>query len=119
MSKYIDSFIIPVPKNKIDEYKKLAQISAKVWKDHGALEYIECIADDAPIGETTSFPRSVDLKTDEIVILAFISYKDREHRDQVNKKCLEDSRLAYMTDLSVLPFDSKRMIVGGFQSFIS
>ena len=118
MSKYIDSFIIPVPKDKFDEYKKLAQISADVWREHGAIDYFECIADDAPASEVTSFPRSVHLKEDEIVVYACITYKDREHRDQVNKKCMEDSRLSYMSDPSVLPFDGKRMIWGGFKSFI-
>lgn len=117
MSKYVDSFVIPVPKSRFIEYEKIAQISAQVWKDHGAIDYFECIADDAPAGEMTSFPKSVNLKEDEIIIFACITYKDREHRDQVNKSSMEDPRMSEM-DTKNFPFDSKRMIWGGFKSFI-
>ncbi len=118
MGKYVDSFLIPVPKTKLNEYQEMAQLSAKVWKEHGAIDYFECLADDAPLGEVTSFPRSVNLKDDEIVVFACITYKDREHRDQVNKKSMEDPRLSEMMDFTKLPFDGKRMIWGGFKSFI-
>lgn len=118
MSKYVDSFIVPVPKDKLDEYQKLAELSAKVWREHGALDYFECMADDAPVGELTSFPKSVNLKKDEIVIISCITYRDREHRDEVNKLCMEDERLSFMSDMETLPFDAKRMIWGGFKSFI-
>lgn len=118
MAKYVDSFIIPVPTDKIDEYKKLAVLSSEIWRGHGALDYFECIADDAPFGEITSFPRSVNLLENETLIFACITYKDREHRDEVNKKSMEDPRLSDMFDAKNLPFDGKRMIWGGFQSFL-
>lgn len=117
MSRYVDGFVIPVIKSRLSEYEKIAQIAAKVWKEHGALDYVECVADDAPMGETTSFPRSVNLKEDEIIIFACITYKDRAHRDQVNKAAMEDPRMSEM-DTSKFPFDPKRMIWGGFKSFI-
>lgn len=118
MSKYVDSFLIPVPKERLDEYKEMAELSAKVWKEHGALDYFECLADDAPVGEVTSFPRSVNLKESEIVVFACITFRDREHRDEVNKKSMEDPRLSHMMEPKNLPFDGTRMIWGGFKSFI-
>lgn len=117
MSKYVDGFLIPVPKDKLDEYKQLAQLGSVVWREHGALDYFECIADDVPEGKVTSFPMSVKLAEGETVIFACITYKDREHRDLVNKKAMEDPRVANY-DVSKLPFDSKRMIWGGFKSFV-
>lgn len=118
MSNYVDGFIIPVPTKNLEAYEELAKLSAKVWKEHGALDYFECIADDAPMGELTSFPRSVNMKDDETVIFACITYKSREQRDEVNKKCMEDERLSFMMDFKNLPFDSKRMIWGGFKRFL-
>ncbi len=114
---YVDGFIIPVPKNKIDEYKKLAALSGEVWKDCGALSYVESIADDVKSGEHTSFPQSVKLKDDEIVIFSFITYNSREERDQVNEKAMADPRLKDMNNGN-FPFDGKRLIWGGFESFL-
>lgn len=114
---YVDGFIVPVPKNKIDDYTKLAKDAAKIWKEYGAIDYVECIADDAPVGELTSFPRSVQLKDDETVIFAWITYKSREHRDEVNAKVMKDPRIAGM-DMKNVPFDGKRMIFGGFKPFV-
>lgn len=117
MARYVDGFIVPVPKAKLAAYKKMARLGAKVWRDHGALEYIECVADDAPVGKLTSFPRSVKLKDDEVVVFSYIVYKSRKDRDRINKAAMNDPRFNGM-DPSKLPFDGKRMIYGGFKSFV-
>lgn len=113
---YIDGFIAPVPKANLDKYKEFAQLAASVWKEHGALEYHECIADDVKPGKVTSFPQSVLLKEDEFVVFAWISYRSREHRDEVNEKVMKDPRMQLGSH--EMPFDGKRMIFGGFKSFI-
>jgi uncharacterized protein YbaA (DUF1428 family) len=97
----------------------MARLGAKVWKDHGALEYHECIADDVKWGKRTSYPRSVKLKPGEVVVYSWIVYKNRKHRDSVNAKVMKDPRLANMMDPKSMPFDAKRMIYGGFKPFIS
>jgi uncharacterized protein YbaA (DUF1428 family) len=109
---YVDGFVLPVPKAKLEDYKKLARLASEVWREHGALDYREWLADDAPVGEVTSFPRSVQLKDDETVVFAYIVYKSRAHRDEVNKKVMEDPRMKHDPENS--PFDGKRMIFGGF-----
>lgn len=109
---YVDGFVAPVPKARLEEYKKLARLSAQVWREHGALDYREWIADDAPAGEVTSFPRSVQLKEDETVSFAWIVYESRAHRDEVNSKVMKDPRM--QTDPSTWPFDGKRLVFGGF-----
>ena len=114
MAQYVDGFVIPVPKKNLDAYKKMARKAAKVWRDHGALEVRECVADDVPVGKVTSFTRSVKLKDDETVIFSWITYKSRAHRDRVNAKVMKDPRLADMMDPKDSPFDAKRMIYGGF-----
>ena len=116
---YVDGFIVPVPKSKLAAYKKLAQRASKIWREYGALEYVECVGDDTPYGKRTSFPRSVKLKDDETVIFAWIVYKSRKDRDRINKAVMSDPRLQDMTDLKALPFDAKRMIVGGFEQMVS
>jgi uncharacterized protein YbaA (DUF1428 family) len=113
---YVDGFVLAVPKNKLDAYKKIAQQAGEVWKEHGAHDYVECVADDVPYGELTSFPRAVQAKEDEIVIFAWITYESREHRDAVNKKVMADPRLNQ--DMATMPFDGKRMIFGGFKPFM-
>lgn len=118
MSLYVDGFVIPVPKSNLDEYKKMAEISAQVWLDHGALSYTECMADDVPDGQYTSFPKSVQSKEDETVFFSYIEYKSREHRDQVNQDAMKDPRIAHMMDPNKLPFDGKRLIWGGFTKMI-
>ncbi|MCB1198771.1 MAG: DUF1428 domain-containing protein [Deltaproteobacteria bacterium] len=118
MSAYIDGFVIPVPKDRLEEYKKLATLSCKVWLEHGALEYTESIAEDVKPGERTSFPQSVDLQEGETVIFSFIKYKDRAHRDEVNAKAMADPRLQDITPAN-LPFDGKRLIWGGFETLIT
>ena len=116
--KYIDGFIVPVPKKNLPAYRRMAQKSGKVWREHGALEVRECIADDVKVGKLTSFPRSVKLKAGETVVFSWIVYKSRAHRDRVNAKAMKDPRLAKMMDLKAMPFDGKRLIYGGFKTFI-
>jgi uncharacterized protein YbaA (DUF1428 family) len=118
MARYVDGFVVPVPKNKLDAYRRLARLAGKVWRDHGALEYTECIADDVKPGKRTSFPRSVKLKPNEIVVFSWITYKSRGHRDRVNAKVMSDPRLAKMMNPKAMPFDAKRMFWGGFKTLV-
>jgi uncharacterized protein YbaA (DUF1428 family) len=113
---YVDGFLLAVPKSRLEDYKKLARIASEVWKEHGALSYVESIADDVPYGELTSFPRAVQAKDDEIVVFAWITYESRQQRDAINAKVMADPRLK--CDPNDMPFDGKRMIFGGFQSFV-
>ena len=113
---YVDGFLVPVPKDKLDAYKEMARLGAEVWMEYGALSYVECMADDVPYGELTSFPRAVQAKEDEIVIFSWITYKDRTSRDEINAKVMADERLKAFQ--SEMPFDGKRMIYGGFQPFL-
>ena len=117
---YVDGFIVPVPKKKLDAYVKLAKKSAKIWKEHGALEVKECFADDVKVGKWTSFPRSVKMKPTETVVFSYIVYKSRKDRDRVNAKVMKDPRLAdMMSGATEMPFDGKRMIFGGFKVGVS
>jgi uncharacterized protein YbaA (DUF1428 family) len=113
---YVDGFVLAVPKQNMDAYKAMAQMAGVVWKEHGALAYVECWGDDVPYGELTSFPRSVQAKDDEVVVFAWVVYESREKRDAVNAKVMQDPRLKQ--DPAQMPFDGKRMIYGGFKSFI-
>lgn len=114
---YVDGFVLPVPKDKVEEYRKLARKAGKVWKEYGALEYVECIADDVKPGKHTSFPQSVKLKDDEVVVFSYIVYKSRAHRDRVNRQVMADPRIAGM-DMKSMPFDGKRMFWGGFKQLV-
>jgi uncharacterized protein YbaA (DUF1428 family) len=116
--RYVDGFVLPVPKKNVAAYQRMAEKAGKVWRDHGALEYIECLADDVKPGKHTSFPQSVKLKPGETVVFAYIVYKSRAHRDRVNAKVMKDPRLADMMDPKALPFDGKRMFWGGFKVLI-
>jgi uncharacterized protein YbaA (DUF1428 family) len=116
--EYVDGFLIAVPKKKVNAYKKIAKLASKVWRDHGALDYRECVADDVPYGKRTSFPRAVKRKPNETVVFAWITYKSRKHRDAVNKKVMTDKRLAKMMTPGAMPFDTKRMIWGGFKTIV-
>jgi uncharacterized protein YbaA (DUF1428 family) len=111
---YVDGFVVPVPKKNLAAYRRIARKAGKVWRDHGALEYKECVADDVKVGKWTSFPRSVKLKPNETVVFSWITYKSRAHRDRVNAKVMKD-KLANMMDPKAMPFDAKRMIYGGFK----
>ena len=118
MARYIDGFVVPVPKKNVDAYRRIARKAGKVWREHGALEYIECLADDVKPGKVTSFPQSVKLKASETVVFSWIVYKSRKHRDKVNAKVMKDPRLAAMMNSKTLPFDAKRMFWGGFKTLI-
>ncbi|MFZ5890527.1 MAG: DUF1428 domain-containing protein [Myxococcota bacterium] len=115
---YVDGFVVPVPKNNIEKYREVERNAGVVWKEHGALSYKSYIADDVKPGEVTSFPQSVQLKPDEVVIFAYIVYESRAHRDQVNEKVMADPRIKNMMSPESMPFDGKRMIYGGFSSFV-
>ena len=115
---YVDGFVVPVPKRKLNAYRRMAQKAGKIWREHGATDYKECIADDVKWGKRTSFLRSVKLKGGETVFFSYIVYKSRAHRDRVNAKVMKDKRLAPMMDLKALPFDAKRMIYGGFKVLV-
>ena len=112
----VDGFVLAVPKAKLDDYKKLAKMGGTVWMEHGALAYVECVGDDVPYGEVTSFPRAVQAKDDEIVVFSWIVYDSRESRDTVMAKVMADPRLK--SDWATMPFDGKRMIFGGFKPFM-
>ena len=116
---YVDGFIVPVPKKNLADYRNIARKAGKVWREHGALDYRECVADDVKVGKLTSFPRSVKLKPNETVVFSWITYKSRKHRDKVNAKVMKDPRIANMMDPKAMPFDGKRMIYGGFEVFVS
>ncbi|NTS33971.1 Uncharacterized conserved protein YbaA, DUF1428 family [Phyllobacterium sp. YR620] len=113
---YVDGFLVAVPKDRIEEYKELARKAGDVWMEYGALSYVECLADDVPYGELTSFPRAVQAKDDETVVFSWITYESREKRDEINAKVMADPRLK--GDMDNMPFDGKRMIYGGFKSFM-
>lgn len=117
--EYVDGFVLPVAKKRVKEYQRMAKLASKVWREHGALDYRECIADDVSKGKRTSFPRSVKMKPNETVILAWITYKSRKHRDAVNKKAMKDKRFDQYKEMSKMPFDMKRMFWGGFQTLVT
>lgn len=117
MARYVDGFLVPVPSNNVEAYRKLARKAGKIWMEYGALEYVECIGDDVKPGKLTSFPQAVKQKTDETVAFSWIVYKSRKHRDAVNAKVMADPRIAAM-DPKTMPFDAKRMIFGGFKSIV-
>jgi uncharacterized protein YbaA (DUF1428 family) len=117
--QYVDGFVVPVPKKNLSAYRSLSKKAGKVWRDHGALDYKEFVAEDVKVGKWTSFPRSVKLKPNETVIFSWIVYKSRAHRDRVNKKVMKDPRLAkMMNNPKDMPFDAKRMIYGGFKFLV-
>jgi uncharacterized protein YbaA (DUF1428 family) len=115
---YVDGFLVPVPKKKLTAYRRMAAKAGKVWREHGALEFRECIADDVKWGKRTSFPRSVKQKSGETVFFSYIVYKSRAARDRINAKVMKDKRLAKMMDPKAMPFDAKRMIWGGFKTVV-
>jgi len=115
---YVDGFVLPVPKRKLEAYRRMARLAGKVWREHGALAYFEAVADDVKPGKHTSFPQSVKLKSGETVVFAYILYKSRAHRDRVNARVMKDPRLKAMMDPKALPFDGKRMFWGGFKGLV-
>lgn len=114
---YVDGFVLPIPRKNLAAYKKMAKLAGKIWRDHGAIDYVECIADDVKKGKLTSFPQSVKLKKGEVVFFSWATYKSRAHRDSVMKKVMSDPRLSdYGPD--TMPFDGMRMFWGGFKPVI-
>lgn len=118
MARYVDAFVLPLPEKNVDAYRKQARLAGKVWREHGALEYVECLADDVQPGQETLFPQAVKLKPGEIVVFAYAVYKSRAHRDRVLKKVMADPRLAHLMDPKALPFDGMRIFWGGFKTLV-
>ena len=118
MARYVDGFVLPVPKKNLEEYTRIARLASKVWRDHGALEYRECIGEDLKSKFGIPFPRLARVKPGETVVFSWIVYKSRAHRDRVNAKVMKDPRLNAMMDPKAMPFDMKRMCYGGFEVFV-
>jgi uncharacterized protein YbaA (DUF1428 family) len=116
---YVDGFVTPVKKDKLVGYKKMARVCGKIWKEYGALQYMESVADDVSVGKRTSFPRAVKLQDDEVVVFSYILYPSRKERDRIMAAVMSDKRLAKFMDPKTLPFDGKRMFWGGFKEIIS
>lgn len=114
---YVDGFVVAVPRDRVDEYRRFSEEAGAVWREHGALDYREFLADDVRPGKVTSFPQSVMATDDETVVFAYIAYESREHRDQVNADVMADPRMKDM-DPSRMPFDGERMIYGGFTELV-
>ncbi len=116
MAVYVDGFVLPVPKQNVQAYRRMSMKAGKVWREHGALEYRECIGDDLKMQKgVAAFPRLVRARRGETVFFSWIVYKSRKHRDSVNRKVMNDPRLAKMMDGKSMPFDVKRMAYGGFK----
>jgi uncharacterized protein YbaA (DUF1428 family) len=118
VTRYVDGFVLPVRKDKVDAYRAMAEFAGKIWLEHGALEFVECLADDVKSGAVTSFPQSVHLTEDELVVFSYIVYDSREHRDAVMKKVMDDPRLKEQMSKADMPFDAKRMFFGGFRTIV-
>ncbi len=116
--RYIDGFVLPIPKKNLDAYRRLARKAGRIWKEHGALEYRECAGDDYKVPMGVTFPKLVKLKRGETVVFSWIGYRSRAHRDRVNKKVMADPRLAKLCDPKTMPFDPKRMAYGGFKVLV-
>lgn len=119
MAFYVDGYVIPLPTKNIAAYRSMARKAGKIWREYGALEVCECVADDVQPGKVTSFPQAVKLKPDEVVVFSWIVYKSRAQRDKINKQVMNDPRLAKMMDPKNSPFDAKRMFWGGFKPIVS
>jgi uncharacterized protein YbaA (DUF1428 family) len=118
MTKYVDGFVIPIPGKKRAAYRRMAQEAARIWRDHGALEYRECVGDDLKVPFGNPFPRGLRTKRGETVVFAWIVYKSRAHRDRVNARVTKDPRIQAMCDPKAMPFDANRMLYGGFKIIV-
>lgn len=118
MPRYVDGFVLPMPKKNLKAYLEMARLGAKVWRDHGAVEYLECVGDDLKVKFGKTFPRGIGLKSGETVVFSWIVFKSRAHRDRVNAKVMKDPRLAKMMESKAMPFDVKRMMYGGFKVLV-
>jgi uncharacterized protein YbaA (DUF1428 family) len=115
---YVDGYVVPVPKKKVDAYRRMARKAGKIWREHGALQVRECVADDVKPGKVTSFPQSVKLKPGETVVFSYIVFKSKGDRNRINARVMKDERLADMMDPKAMPFDGKRMFWGGFKTLV-
>jgi uncharacterized protein YbaA (DUF1428 family) len=115
---YVDGFVVPVPRENIDAYRNMALTAGKIWREHGALQFRECVGDDVKPGQVTSFPQSVNLKDGEVVFFSWIVYESRAKRDEVNEKVMKDPRMKDFMEMKNAPFDGKRMIYGGFEVLV-
>lgn len=115
---YVDGFIVPVPGKNMDAYLEMSRQCAKVWREYGAIQYRECVADDVKVGVHTSFPQAVKLEDGEVVVFSWIVYPSKEVRDSCNEKVMSDPRMKDMMDPAKMPFDGKRLIYGGFEMLI-
>jgi uncharacterized protein YbaA (DUF1428 family) len=115
---YVDGFVLPVPKKNLQAYARMSKKAGKIWREHGALEYRECMGDDLDVKMGVSFSRTIKLKPGETVVFSWIVYKSKSHRDRVNAKVMKDPRLASMMDPKAMPFDVKRMVYGGFKVLV-
>jgi uncharacterized protein YbaA (DUF1428 family) len=116
---YVDGYVVPVPRKNLGAYRRMARKAGKVWRDHGALQFMECAADDVKPGKWTSFPQAVKMKPDETVLFSWIVFKNRAARDRINAKVMKDPRLSKMMDPKKLPFDGRRMFWGGFKPIVA
>lgn len=116
---YVDGFVVPVPRRRLADYKKMARKAGRIWIEHGALGFHECVGDDVPYGKRTSFPRGGKLRRGETVVFSWIMFPSRAARDRINAKVMKDKRLASMMEVRKMPFDGKRMIYGGFRSIVT
>ncbi|MCC6395522.1 MAG: DUF1428 domain-containing protein [Bacteroidetes bacterium] len=117
--RYVDGFVLAIPKKKFKAYTAMAKLGARLWRKHGAVNYWESVSDDVSAKGSVSFPRSVKLKRGEVVVLSCIEFKSRAHRDQVNKKVMNDPQIKKFMDEKNMPFDMKRMLYGGFKTFVA
>ena len=115
---YVDGFVLPVPRKKLAAYRRMAKYSGRIWMEYGALQYVECVADDVKPGKWTSFPQSVKLKKGEVVVFSYIVYKSRKQRDRILKKIMVEPRFKKYMDPKNMPFDGKRMFWGGFRTMV-
>jgi uncharacterized protein YbaA (DUF1428 family) len=116
---YVDGFLLPIPKRNLSAYRRMAQKAGRLWREHGALEYLECVGDDLKIKGFVPFPRVLRLKRGETAVFSWIVYKSRAHRDSVNKKVMSDPRMTkMMDDAQAMPFELKRMAYGGFRVLV-
>jgi uncharacterized protein YbaA (DUF1428 family) len=116
--RYVDGFVLPIPKKKLEAYRRMSSKAGKVWREHGAIEYLECVGDDLNVKGMKTFPRQIKPKPGETVVFSWILFKSRAHRDRVNAKVISDPRLAKMMDPKSMPFDVKRMVYGGFKVLV-
>jgi uncharacterized protein YbaA (DUF1428 family) len=116
--KYVDGYVLPIPKKNLQAYRRMAQKAGKIWREHGALDHKECAGDDLNVKWGVGFPRSMRLKPGETVVFAYVVFKSRAHRDRVNAKVMKDPRISAMGDPKDMPFDAKRMVYGGFKVLV-